>query len=162
MLTESLTLAAAGGALGVALAYGLLEALKRFGPPDVRRLDRAALDGSVLLVTAGATVVTGLLLGLAPAMLAARRTLANSLREGGRGSSAGTRTNRLRDVGKFEQIVLVALRILGENAYGISVQEEVEKLSKRFVSLGAVYTTLDRLETLNGEFFSANFSEAAA
>ena len=66
------------------------------------------------------------------------------------------------EIGKFEQIVLVALRILGENAYGISIQEEVEKLSKRFVSLGAVYITLDRLETLNGEFFSANFSEAAA
>jgi len=51
MLTESLTLAAAGGALGIALAYGLVEALKRFGPPDARRLDRATLDESVLLVT---------------------------------------------------------------------------------------------------------------
>src|SRR5262249_21085837 len=89
MLTESLTLAAASGALGVLLAYGLVEALKRFGPPDVRRLDRATLDGAVLLVTAGATVVTGLVLGLAPAMLAARRALADSLREGGRGASSG-------------------------------------------------------------------------
>src|SRR5437867_2485408 len=113
MLTESLTLAAAGGALGVALAYGLIEALKRFGPPDVRRLDRAALDGAVLLVTAGATVVTGLLLGLAPAMLAARRTLANSLREGGRGSSAGTRTNRLRDAFTVAQIALSLVLLVG-------------------------------------------------
>src|SRR5262249_6976597 len=61
MLTESLTLAAAGGALGVALAYGLLKMLKHFGPPEVPRLDRAALDGGVLLVTTGATVITGLL-----------------------------------------------------------------------------------------------------
>ncbi len=113
MLTESLTLAAAGGALGVALAYGLLEALKRFGPPDVRRLDRATLDGAVLLVTAGATVVTGLLLGLAPAMLAARRTLANSLREGGRGSSAGTRTNHLRDAFTVAQIALSLVLLVG-------------------------------------------------
>jgi len=113
MLTESLTLAAAGGALGVALAYGLLEMVKRFGPPDVRRLDRAALDGSVLLVTAGATVITGLLLGLAPAMLAARRALANSLREGARGSSASMRTNRLRDAFTVAQIALSLVLLAG-------------------------------------------------
>jgi putative ABC transport system permease protein len=113
MLTESLTLAAVGGTLGVALAYGLLEMLKRFGPPDVRRLDRAALDGTVLLVTAGATVITGLLLGLAPAMLAARRALASSLREGARGSSASTRTNRLRDVFTVAQIALSLVLLVG-------------------------------------------------
>jgi putative ABC transport system permease protein len=112
MLTESLTLAAAGGALGVALAYGLLEILKRFGPPDVRRLDRAVLDGTVLLVTAGTTLITGLLLGLAPAMLAARRALANSLREGGRGSSS-TRTNRLRDAFTVAQIALSLVLLVG-------------------------------------------------
>jgi putative ABC transport system permease protein len=113
MLTESLTLAAAGGALGVALAYGLVEALKRFGPADVRRLDRAALDGAVLLVTAGATVITGLLLGLAPAMLTARRALADALREGGRGSSPGTRTNRLLDAFTVAQIALSLVLLVG-------------------------------------------------
>ena len=66
MLTESLTLAAAGGGLGVTLAYGLIEIVKRFGPPDVRRLDRAAIDGAVLLATAGAAVITGLVLGFVP------------------------------------------------------------------------------------------------
>ena len=113
MLTESLTLAAAGGALGIVLAYGLVEALKRFGPPGVRRLDRAALDGSVLLVTAGATVITGLLLGSAPAMLAARRALNNSLRDSGRGSSAGTRTNRLREAFTIAQIALSLVLLAG-------------------------------------------------
>ena len=113
MLTESLTLAAAGGALGIALAYGLVEALKRFGPPDVRRLDRAALDGSVLLVTAGATVITGLLLGLAPAMLAARRALVDSLRDSGRGSSASTRANRLRAAFTVAQIALSLVLLAG-------------------------------------------------
>src|SRR4029077_18311685 len=103
---------AAGGALGVALAYGLLEILKRFGPPDVRRLHRAVLDGTLLLVTAGTTLITGLLLGLAPAMLAARRALANSLREGGRGSSS-TRTNRLRDAFTVAQIALSLVLLVG-------------------------------------------------
>ena len=113
MLTESLTLAAAGGIVGVALAYGMVGALKRFGPPDVRRLDGAALDGGVLLVTVGATIITGLLLGLAPAMLAARQTLAGSLREGGRGTSAGLRTNRLRDAFTVAQIALALMMLVG-------------------------------------------------
>jgi PadR family transcriptional regulator PadR len=52
-------------------------------------------------------------------------------------------------LGEFEQLILAALMILGsENAYGMTVHEQVEKLATglRIVSLGAVYTTLDRLE----------------
>jgi len=113
MLTESLTLAAVGGALGIALAYGLLAALKFFGPPDLRRLESATLDNAVLLVTAGATVLTGLLLGLTPATLAAGRALGNSLREGGRGSSAGRRTNHLRDAFTVAQVALALMLLVG-------------------------------------------------
>src|SRR6266404_642526 len=52
------------------------------------------------------------------------------------------------NLGEFEQLVLAALLILGENAYGMTVHEQVEKLAAgvRSVSLGSVYTTLDRLE----------------
>jgi DNA-binding PadR family transcriptional regulator len=49
-------------------------------------------------------------------------------------------------LGEFEQLILAALMILRENAYAI--HEQVEKLAAGFrvVSLGACYTTLDRLE----------------
>src|SRR5712671_5848005 len=52
------------------------------------------------------------------------------------------------NLGEFEQLVLAALLILGENAYGMTVHEQVEKLAAgvRSVSLGSCYTTLDRLE----------------
>jgi len=52
------------------------------------------------------------------------------------------------NLGEFEQLVLAALLILGENGYGITLHEQVEKLASgvRSVSLGSVYTTLDRLE----------------
>jgi putative ABC transport system permease protein len=113
MLTESLTLAALGGSLGIALAYAMVYLLKIFGPPDVRRLDTATLNGTVLLVTAGATIVTGLLLGLAPALLAARRSLGVSLREGGRGSSAGKPSNRLRDAFTVAQVALALMLLVG-------------------------------------------------
>jgi DNA-binding PadR family transcriptional regulator len=52
------------------------------------------------------------------------------------------------NLGEFEQMNLAALMILGENAYGMTIHEQVEKLAAgvRLVSLGSVYTTLDRLE----------------
>jgi PadR family transcriptional regulator, regulatory protein PadR len=52
------------------------------------------------------------------------------------------------NLGEFEQLILAALMILSENAYGMTIHEQVEKLVSglRIVSLGACYTTLDRLE----------------
>jgi DNA-binding PadR family transcriptional regulator len=49
-------------------------------------------------------------------------------------------------VGDFEQMVLLALLRLGNEAYGMEVREEIEKRTGKDVSYGAVYTTLDRLE----------------
>jgi PadR family transcriptional regulator PadR len=48
--------------------------------------------------------------------------------------------------GSFEQLVLLALLRLGEDAYGVSVQREIFRRSGRDVSLGAVYATLERME----------------
>ena len=52
------------------------------------------------------------------------------------------------NLGEFEQLILAALLMLGDNAYGMTIHEQVEKLAAgvRSVSLGSVYTTLDRLE----------------
>jgi DNA-binding PadR family transcriptional regulator len=49
-------------------------------------------------------------------------------------------------MGEFEQLVLLAILRLGNEAYGMEVREEIEKRTGREVSYGAVYTTLDRLE----------------
>ena len=48
--------------------------------------------------------------------------------------------------GGFEQLVMLAVTRLGENAYGMTVRTELETRTSRKVSLGAVYSTLDRLE----------------
>ncbi|MGD1098711.1 MAG: helix-turn-helix transcriptional regulator [Bryobacteraceae bacterium] len=52
------------------------------------------------------------------------------------------------NLGDLEQLILTGVMILGENAYGMTIHEKVEELAdgKRSVSLGSVYTTLDRLE----------------
>ena len=49
-------------------------------------------------------------------------------------------------MGDFEQLVLLALLRLGNDAYGMEVRGEIEKRTGKEVSYGAVYTTLDRLE----------------
>lgn len=49
-------------------------------------------------------------------------------------------------LGEFEQLVLLALLRLGEDAYGVPVREEIASRTGRPVSLGSVYTTLNRLE----------------
>jgi DNA-binding PadR family transcriptional regulator len=49
-------------------------------------------------------------------------------------------------LGEFEQLILLALVRLGPTAYGATISEEIEQQSGRTVSVGAVHTTLDRLE----------------
>ena len=50
-------------------------------------------------------------------------------------------------LGEFEHIVLLALLRLEDRAYGVTVRQEIEFRTEREVSIGAVYATLDRLET---------------
>ena len=49
-------------------------------------------------------------------------------------------------LGEFEQIVLIAVLRLGEDAYAIPIRQEIEGRTGRAVARGALYTALDRLE----------------
>ena len=66
-------------------------------------------------------------------------------------------------LGSFEQCVLLALIRLGENAYGMTIRREIESQTGRTVSLGAVSTTIDRLESKGyiGSNMSPGNSETA-
>ncbi len=61
-------------------------------------------------------------------------------------------------LGDFEQLVMLAVMRLGEEAYGMTVRREIEARSERRVSLGAIYATLDRLEDKG--FVSSALGEA--
>src|ERR1700691_4036912 len=50
-------------------------------------------------------------------------------------------------LGEFEHIIVLALLRLEDRAYGVTVRQEIEFRTHREVSIGAVYATLDRLET---------------
>lgn len=50
-------------------------------------------------------------------------------------------------LGEFEHLVILALLRLEEGAYGVTVRREIEERTDREVSIGAIYATLDRLES---------------
>lgn len=49
-------------------------------------------------------------------------------------------------LGEFEYLLITAAAVLGEDAYGVSIREELRTSAGRECSLGALYTTIDRLE----------------
>lgn len=61
-------------------------------------------------------------------------------------------------LGEFEEVVLLTVAILYENAYGISIKEDIEKRLDRNVSVGAMRTALSRLEKKG--FLKSEFGEA--
>jgi PadR family transcriptional regulator len=53
---------------------------------------------------------------------------------------------RRETLGEFEQIVLLAVLRLGDDAYGVPIRQEIEKRTGRSLTVGALYRTFDRLE----------------
>jgi PadR family transcriptional regulator, regulatory protein PadR len=49
-------------------------------------------------------------------------------------------------LGEFEYLLITAAARLGDNAYGATIRQEIEKATRAACSIGALYTTLDRLE----------------
>ena len=87
LLTESLLLAFAGGALAIVLAYWSLQGIRALGTASVPRLGEISINGQVLLFTIGISIVSGVLFGLAPALRLSRiGARAIRLQPGGRGA----------------------------------------------------------------------------
>jgi len=87
LLTESLLLAIAGGTAGVLLAWWGTRAGLKALPEALPRANDVGLDLPVLFFTLGASILAGVLSGLAPALSGSRPNLHEALKEGGRGSS---------------------------------------------------------------------------
>jgi putative ABC transport system permease protein len=114
LLTESLLLGLAGGALGLALAAWGVELLVALSPGNIPRLDEAGLDARVLAFTFGVSVLTGVVFGLLPALSASKTDLAESLKEGGsRGPTAGRGARRLRGSLVIAEIAITAVLLAG-------------------------------------------------
>ncbi|AHG92675.1 permease (plasmid) [Gemmatirosa kalamazoonensis] len=113
LLTEAGVLCALGGAAGLALAYALVRAAVRLGPPGVPRLDQAAVDGRVIAFTLGASALCALVVGAWPAARAGALRLEGALREGGRGGGEGRERQRARSVLVAAEVALAMALLSG-------------------------------------------------
>jgi len=90
LLTESVVLSLAGGALGVALAGLGLRVLLAALPQSLPRSENIGLHPEVLLFTAGASIAVGIIFGLAPALQSARPDMQGALQQASRGTIGGS------------------------------------------------------------------------
>ena len=110
LLVESVLLALAGGALGIALARWSLDALLAFAPPDLLGVSELTIDARVLLYTVGLSLMTGVIAGLAPAATVARRSIVASLRTS---NSRVTQSPRIRQALVVGQVAMTVVLLCG-------------------------------------------------
>jgi predicted permease len=109
-LVESLLLSAAGGVVGIALATWSLDALVAFAPADLLRAPSLSIDLRVLLYTLGLSMLTGLIVGIVPALLVTRQSILVSMRAGGQ---TLTHAPRIRQILVVCQVALTVVLLCG-------------------------------------------------
>ena len=120
LLTESLLLAVAGGVLGVALAVWGVRAVVALEPQSLPAGVAVSVDGTVLVVAATLTLLTGLLFGLAPALQASGAALHATIVAGSVGASRGGARGRLRSSLVAAEMALAAVVLVGAGLVGRS------------------------------------------
>jgi putative ABC transport system permease protein len=117
LLTESVLLGLLGAVLGVVLAkFGLILILSNM-PAEVAKYiagwNQIGLDSRALAFTIGIAVLAGIVSGLAPALRSSRTNLNESLKEGGRSSSAGSARQRTRGILVVSEVALALILLVG-------------------------------------------------
>jgi len=113
LLTESVLLALAGGALGVALAAAATRALLGVDPAALPPLFPVGVDAQVLAFSLAVSIAAGALFGVLPALCAMRAGVHDVLKEGGRGASAHRSGAGLRRVLVATQVALAVMLLVG-------------------------------------------------
>ncbi|MGH9613136.1 MAG: FtsX-like permease family protein, partial [Bryobacteraceae bacterium] len=112
LLLESALLGVAGGALGLALAYGALRMLAASGLTHLPRMNDISIDGWVVAFTLGISLGASLIFGLIPVVRYARPRIANALRSGGRSLSESKDRHRARSVLVVVQVGLAMVLLV--------------------------------------------------
>ncbi|HEY9285305.1 MAG TPA: ABC transporter permease [Pyrinomonadaceae bacterium] len=145
LLTESVVLSCAGGALGLLVAFWGLDALRALDPGNIPRLQNVGMDARVLAFTFAVSMLTGVLFGLAPALRGSKINLNETLKEGGRGTVGGGH-RRLRNALVVSEVALSLVLLVGA---GLLIRSfgRVQKVEPGFVPQGVLSMRLSSAGT---------------
>jgi putative ABC transport system permease protein len=113
LLTESVLVSLAGGALAMVLAIWGTSLLVAMKPDNLPRLGEIGVDLRVLGFTFGVSLLTGILFGLLPAWAASRGVVNDALKEGGRSATAGGARQRLRSTFVVVELAVALILLIG-------------------------------------------------
>jgi predicted permease len=140
-VTDSLVLSAIGGAAGLLVGWAGTRALAALQPEGMLRVSDVGVDWRVLFYVVAITGASGVLFGAAPAVWSGRRSAAATLREGGRGASAGPRVTRW---GHALVVAEVAMSLLLAVSAGLLVRSfrELQRVRPGFDADGVLALSL--------------------
>ena len=113
LLTESLVLAALGGAVGMVIAFAGTDLSVALAPQGTPRIAEVGVDGRILAFAGVITAMAGLLFGVLPALRASRTEPSGALREGGRTGDSGIGGSRARSALVVGQVALALMLLVG-------------------------------------------------
>src|SRR5215471_2247928 len=148
LLVESVMLALIGGALGLLIAYWGTDLALKALPDALPRVNEIQVDVNVLMFTLVASIITGVVFGLAPALQASNPNLNETLKEGGRSGSSGRQ--RLRGALVVAEIAISLVLLVGSGL-----------LIRSFIALNRVNAGFDdrNLLTFDVSLSSTEFSD---
>jgi len=157
LLTESVLLSLAGGVLGLAIGFIGVRALLAVNPGNIPRIgvggQGVSLDWRVVAFTLGVSLLTGILFGLIPAMIASRPDLSSSLKESSSRSGSGLRQNKARGLLVITEMALALILLIG-----------AALLIRTFVALRSVNAGFDahNVLTMDMSMAGGRFDKSAA
>jgi len=126
LLVESIVLSLAGAVIGVLLAWVGVHAIVAWLPEGLPRVASVAIDVRVLAAAVGAALATGVGFGLVPALQSSRPNLSTSLKDGGRSSTAGAGSHRLRGALVISEVALAVVLLVGAGLFTSSFARLME------------------------------------
>jgi putative ABC transport system permease protein len=113
LLTESVLVSLAGGAIAVLLAIWATSLLVSLQPENLPRVQEIGVDARVLAFTFGVSLLTGIVFGLLPAWSASRGVVGEALKEGGRSATASGARQRLRSTFVVVELAIALILLMG-------------------------------------------------